>query len=174
MMISPVSTICLRLCRFLPGLFLIAFVLPALGQEQQKTLGANDQPIHDAARIGKAAEVDRILKATPSVRDAKTALGSQPVHLAAANPDPGPLRSLLAAGADANARDADGVTPLHLAVYTQNTRNTQILLDAGADPKAKSNAGRDVLSMARKSMANEAAGVISLWILKGCQAGKPC
>ena len=30
------------------------------------------------------------------------------------------------------------------------------------------------VAMARKVMANEAAGVISLWILKGCQAGKPC
>ncbi len=155
------------------GLLLVATGLPAISEEQ-KTLGANDQPIHDAARIGNAREVEKILKATPAARDAKNAQGSQPVHLAATNPDPGPLKILLAAGADANVKDVDGVTPLHLAAYTQNTRNSQILLDAGADPKAKTNAGRDVLSMARKSMANEAAGVISLWILKGCQPKKPC
>lgn len=155
------------------GLALGAMVLPASGEEQ-KALGANDQPIHDAARMGNAKDVERILKATPAVRDVKNAQGSQPIHLAAANPDSGPLKVLLAAGADANAKDIDGVTPLHLAAYVQNTKNTQILLEAGADPKAKTNAGRDVLSMARKSMANEAAGVISLWILKGCQAKKPC
>jgi len=28
--------------------------------------------------------------------------------------------------------------------------------------------------MARKVKADEAAGVISLWMLKGCKAGKPC
>lgn len=173
-MMTPFSSMIFQNARAaLLGLLLGAAVLPAVGEEQ-KTLGANDQPIHDAARIGNAKDVEKILKATPAARDAKTAQGSQPVHLAAANPDSGPLKALLAAGADPNAKDIDGVTPLHLAVYIQSTKNTQILLDAGADPKAKTNAGRDVLSMARKSMANEAAGVISLWILKGCQAKKPC
>ena len=75
---------------------------------------------------------------------------------------------------DPNARDAEGATPLHMAAYTQNAKHSQLLLEAGADPYAKTNAGRDPTSMARKVMANEAAGVISLWILKGCQAGKPC
>ena len=155
------------------GLILGANVLPAIGEEQ-KTLGANDQPIHDAARMGSGKDVEKILKAAPTARDAKTGQGSQPIHFAATNPNPAALKALIAAGADANAKDIDGVTPLHMAVYTQNTNNTQLLLEAGADPKAKTNAGRDVLSMARKSMANEAAGVISLWILKGCQPRKPC
>lgn len=167
------SMICRSVRTALLGLLLAAATLPASSEEQQP-LGANDQPIHDAARIGKAKDVEKILKANPAARDAKTAQGSQPVHLAAANPDSGPLKALLAAGADANARDLEGATPMHFAVYIQSAKNTQILLDAGADPKAKTNAGRDVLSMARKAMANEAAGVISLWILKGCQPKKPC
>lgn len=167
------STICRAARGVLLGLVLGACVLPVNGEEQ-KTMGANDQPIHDAARMGSGKDIEKILKVSPATRDVKTGQGSQPIHLAATNPDPGALRALVAAGADANARDIDGVTPLHMAVYTQNTKNTQILLDAGADPKARTNAGRDVLSMARKAMANEAAGVISLWILKGCQAKKPC
>lgn len=167
------STICRAARGALLGLILGASVWPVIGEEQ-KTLGANDQPIHDAARIGSARDVEKILKATPAARDAKTAQGSQPIHLAATNPDPGPLKVLLAAGADPNVKDLDGVTPMHLAVYKQSTVNTQLLLEAGGDPKAKTNAGRDVLSMARKSMANEAAGIISLWILKGCQPKKPC
>jgi hypothetical protein len=173
MMISNRLLILRTVRSTLLGLILAALMLPAIGEEQ-KTLGANDQPIHDAARIGSAKDVEKILKETPAARDAKTGLGSQPVHLAASNPDSGPLKVLLAAGADANAKDFEGVTPLHMAVYVLSTRNTEILLDAGADPKAKTNAGRDVLSMARKMMANEAAGVISLWILKGCQPKKPC
>jgi hypothetical protein len=31
-----------------------------------------------------------------------------------------------------------------------------------------------VLSMARKVRADELAGVVSLWVLKGCSKDKPC
>jgi uncharacterized protein len=140
----------------------------------EPVIGANDQPIHDAARIGSAKDVTALLKAQPAARDLRTSQGSTPLHLAATNPDISALKALLAAGADPNARDGEGATPLHMAAYTQNARHAQLLLEAGADPYAKTNAGRDPTSMARKVMANEAAGVISLWILKGCQAGKPC
>ena len=148
----------------------LAFVSPVLAQ----ALGAGDQPIHDAARIGNGLQVSTLLQAQPAARDIRTPQGSTPLHLAATNPDLSALKALLAAGADPNARDAEGATPLHMAAYTQNAKHAQLLLEAGADPFAKTNAGRDSTSMARKAMANEAAGVISLWILKGCQAGKPC
>jgi ankyrin repeat protein len=149
-------------------------LLLGLPVQAQQVLGANDQPIHDAARIGSGKDVAAILNTQPSARDVRTAQGSTPLHLAATNPDTSALKALLAAGAEPNARDGDGATPLHMAAYTQNARHAQLLLEAGADPFAKTNAGRDPTSMARKAMANEAAGVISLWILKGCQAGKPC
>lgn len=133
-----------------------------------------DQPIHDAARTGSGEMVTKLLKANPDTKGLRTVNGSTPLHLAATNPDVGALKALLAAGADANARDSDGLTPLHMAAYTQNAKHARLLLEFGADPYAKTNAGRDPTSMARKTMANEVAGVISLWILKGCQAGKPC
>lgn len=139
-----------------------------------EVLGANDQAIHDAARIGSGKEVSALLKATPAARDMRTAQGSTPLHLAATNPDISALKALIAAGADPNARDGDGATPLHMAAYTQNAKHAQLLLEAGADPFAKTNAGRDPTSMARKVMGNEVAGVISLWILKGCQPKKAC
>ena len=151
----------------------LASLLLALPAQAQEVLGANDQPIHDAARIGSGKDVTSILT-QPGARDVRTAQGSTPLHLAATNPDISALTALLAAGADPNARDGDGATSLHMAAYTQNAKHAQLLLEAGADPYAKTNAGRDPTSMARKVMANEAAGVISLWILKGCQAGKPC
>ena len=96
------------------------------------------------------------------------------MHLAAANADPSSLKALLAAGADPNLRDKEGLTPLHVAAYSQNATHAQLLLEGGADPALKTNAGRDPTSMARKVMANEVAGVISLWLLKQCTAGKPC
>lgn len=146
----------------------------ALATARAEVLGANDQPIHDAARLGTGAEVEAILRATPSARDARTLVGMTPLHLAATNPDTSALKVLIAAGAPVNARDNEGVTPLHLAAYTQRAEHARLLLEAGADPYLKTHAGRDALSMARKAMAHEVAGVISLWILKGCQPKVPC
>jgi hypothetical protein len=146
----------------------------SLHAEETKVLGANDHAIHDAARLGSGSDIVRLLRTDARLRDLPTAQGSQPIHLAATNPDISALKALIDAGADVNARDHDASTPLHMAVYVQKAQHTQMLLDAGADPKAKNNLGRDVLSLARKQMANEPAGIISLWILKGCTAGKPC
>jgi ankyrin repeat protein len=150
---------------------LVALVAPVANAE---VLGANDQPIHDAARLGSGAEVQAILKTQPAARDVRTNRGMTPLHLAATNPDISALKALISAGADANAKDGEGNTPLHMAAYTQRAAHAQLLLEAGADPVVKSNAGRDPLSMARKAMAHEVAGIVSLWILKGCKAGKPC
>jgi ankyrin repeat protein len=142
--------------------------------DQAQVLGANDKPIHDAARLGSGAEVQAILAKAGTDRDARTGLGSTPLHLAATNSDTSALKALIAAGADVNARDNDGATPLHMAAYTQHATHARLLLEAGADTTLKTHAGRDPMSMARKNMANEVAGVISLWILKGCKASKPC
>ena len=137
-------------------------------------VGANDQPIHDAARMGSGKDIERILKANPTMRDVRTQHGSTPLHLAATNPDLSALKALLAAGADVNARDSEGLTPLHMTAYTQNAKQAELLLQAGSDPHAKTNAGRDPTSMARKTRSDEVSGVISLWILKGCKPKQPC
>lgn len=154
----------------LAAAFLIfSAALPAVAETVP---GQTDLPIHDAARQGSADDVARLLKADPSARDVRSSLGSTPLHLAATNPDPGPLKALLAAGAEVNARDGDGATPLHMAAYASHARNVRLLLEAGADYTLKTHNGRDAGSMARKVMANEAAGVLSLWILKGCKKGQ--
>lgn len=140
----------------------------------QLPLGANEQAIHDAARTGTRKDVEAILGRSPQARDARTELGITPLHYAAMNEDSGPLKALLAAGAAVNVRDGEGRTPLHMAAFATRTANGKLLLEAGADPALKTDAGRDVLSMARKVRADELAGVISLWILKGCKPGQPC
>lgn len=135
--------------------------------------GMNETPMHDAARMGTRQDVERLLKASAQNRDIRTPLGASPLHYAAMNGDSGPLKLLLAAGANPNARDSDGRTPLHMAAFTTRKDNAMLLLQAGSDPMLKTNDGRDVLSMARKVRADEIAGEISLWILKGCKPGKP-
>lgn len=161
-----------RLRRFWLALLCVAG--GAVAAEELGVPAMNEQPIHHAARLGQRADVERILRADPKQRDVTTAYGSTPLHVAALNPDPGPLQALIAAGANPNARDSEGATPLHMAAYATRTKHAELLLQAGADPLLKTNIGRDVLSMARKVRADELAGVVSLWLLKGCKPGKPC
>ena len=140
----------------------------------QQVLGQNDQMIHDAARIGSGADIARIIKGNPAMRDARTSLGSTPLHLAATNPDVTALKALLAAGANVNAKDDDGNTPLHMAAYTNRIEHAKVLLEAGADVNVVSTGGRTPMAMARKSRADEIAGLIALWVLKGCKSGGKC
>ncbi|MCB1963593.1 MAG: ankyrin repeat domain-containing protein [Rhodocyclaceae bacterium] len=153
-----------------------AILLTALGLAALPAAHANpgEKPIHQIARTGSGAELSAQLARDPSARDARTAHGSTPLHLAAMNSDTTTLKALLAAGADPNARDQDGSTPLHMAAYASRAEHAQILLEAGADPLLKNLYGRDPAAMGRKVKADEAVGIISLWILKGCQPKVPC
>ncbi|MCX7155628.1 MAG: ankyrin repeat domain-containing protein [Rhodocyclales bacterium] len=160
--------------RFFRLLLLWCALHSALTFAADATLGKNEQPIHDAARMGTRQDVEKLLKATPQNRDARTALGATPLHYAALNEDSGPLLALIAAGANVNARDKEGMTPLHMAAFATRTNHALPLLQAGADPALKTDAGRDVLSMARKVRADEFAGVVSLWLLKGCKPRQQC
>ena len=146
----------------------------AAAQASGAAAGMNEPPIHDAARMGTRAQVEAILRQNPQARDARTDDGATPLHWAALNEDDGPLRALIAAGANVNARDREGRTPMHMAAFATRSKHALPLLEAGADPYAKTNAGRDVMSMARKVRADEFAGIVSLWLLKGCKPGKPC
>ena len=150
------------------------YLAPASADGGLGIAAMNELPIHHAARFGTRGEVERLLRADPKQRDIPTAHGSTPLHLAALNADSGPLETLLAAGSPVNSRDSEGATPMHIAAFATRTANAVALLKAGADPSLKTNIGRDVLSMARKVRADELAGIVSLWILKGCSAKKPC
>ncbi|MCF8178793.1 MAG: ankyrin repeat domain-containing protein [Sulfuritalea sp.] len=156
------------------SLILSCFLYSSLVLPADTLLGKNELPIHDAARMGTRQDVERILKTDPKSRDARTELGATPLHYAAMNLDGGPLAALIAAGAKVNARDKDGRTPLHMAAFSTRTQHAIPLLQAGADPLLKTDAGRDVLSLARKVRADEFAGVVSIWMLKGCKPGKAC
>ncbi|MCK6423752.1 MAG: ankyrin repeat domain-containing protein [Burkholderiaceae bacterium] len=157
--------------------WLLAGHAPARAQPAPAAASAaadRDLPVHEAARAGRRAELEALLRATPALRDLRNSLGATPLHLAALNEDPGPLQALIAAGANPNARDGEGRTPLHMAAFATRTANARLLLRAGADPLLKTDAGRDVLSMARRVRADELAGEVSLWILKGCTPARPC
>jgi len=158
------------------SLFIVMLFVAALASaaHAQQVIGQNDQMVHDAARLGGGADIEKILKANPAMRDARTGLGSTPLHLAATNPNVSALKALLAAGANVNAKDDDGNTPLHMAAYTNQIEHAKVLLEAGADVNVVSSGGRTPMAMARKSRADEIAGLIALWVLKGCKSGGKC
>lgn len=147
--------------------------LPVSAQ-RQGTIGMNELPVHDAARMGSAREISAILRGMPAMRDARNPLGSTPLHLAATNADPAVLKLLIEAGADVNARDDERATPLHMAAYAGRPAHARLLLEAGADVNATTVHGRTPSSVARKMRADETAAIIALWILKGCKPGRPC
>jgi ankyrin repeat protein len=65
-----------------------------VAQAAQATQAAHERPIHDAARLGRLQDVSRLLQSDPSQRDARTLQGATPLHHAAMNADPGPLKAL--------------------------------------------------------------------------------
>jgi hypothetical protein len=69
--------------QFLAAEILDGLAVAAPAGAAEAPLGMNEQPIHDAARLGTHGDVEMILKATPQARDARTPLGITPLHYAA-------------------------------------------------------------------------------------------
>lgn len=149
-------------------LLTLAQPMPALDVTQ------GNQLIHDVAKTGSGAKLKALLDAKPALVNVKNVRGSTPLHLAAINPDATVMQTLLAAGAEVNVADEEGFTPLHMAAFHRQADYALMLLEAGADVNAKTASGRTPLSMAEKARADETAGVISLWILKGCKPRQGC
>lgn len=59
----------------------LASLLLGLPAQAQQVLGANDQPIHDAARLGSGREVAAILTARPGASNVRTARGQTPLYI---------------------------------------------------------------------------------------------
>lgn len=133
-----------------------------------------NQPIHDVAKTGTGAQLTALLTKEPALLNVKNVRGSTPLHLAAINPDGTAIAALLQAGAEVNVADEEGFTPLHMAAFHRQADHALLLLEAGADVNAKTAAGRTPLSMAEKARADETAGVLSLWVLKGCKPRQGC
>ncbi|KAK4233039.1 ankyrin repeat-containing domain protein [Achaetomium macrosporum] len=80
---------------------------------------------------------------------------SQTVTALGRTTNPGSLKMLIDAGADANARSDSGWTPLHMQAWTNGVNlcsRLEVLLEAGADPNALSNSGESVLDILRETI----------------------
>lgn len=128
--------------------------------------------IFDAAREGTAPEVGKMLVANKDLINARTELGSSPLHIAATNSDPEVAKLLVEKGANINARDNNGNTPLHLAAYTGKKELVEFFLAHGADAYAKDFKGETPRDKAHLSLNHEIQGILVLWMLKHPPQGK--
>ena len=123
-------------------------------------------PIHDAAKAGDAAQVDRLI-ATGADVDEKDSAHNTALHLAADVGHMDVVQALVANGANLNAEDVSDLTPLYLAIIGDHEAIAKLLIAKGADVNAMDNLGITVLDEAtRKGIL----GIIEM--LK--QAGAKC
>lgn len=122
--------------------------------------------IFDAAMIGNAREVAKLVAADPKLVLTKNELGSTPLHIAATVSSPEMAKLLIAKGANINARDNNGATPLHMAAYTGKKTVVELLLNSGAPADARDNNGATPLDYADRVPGNETKPLLVLWLLK--------
>ncbi len=75
-------------------------------------------------------------------------LGKAPIHLAAAQINPGMLKELLSLGVSPNCLDSDNRTALQIAAATGNIEGTRLLLAAGANPDRQDKNGKTAIMLA--------------------------
>jgi ankyrin repeat protein len=128
--------------------------------------------IFEAARDGTPQEVEKMLAANKSLVNARTELGSTPLHIAATRSNPEIAKLLVAKGADINARDNNGSIPLHIAAYTGKKELVEFFLGKGADAYAKDFKNETPKDKAHHSLSHEIEGILAVWMLKNPQPAK--
>lgn len=128
-------------------------------EETVQRLRQEGQPLDvwEAAAVGDAVLLAHLLDTEPSLANAWSQDGAQPLHFASFFGREEAVRVLLDRGADANAhaRGFNGVTPMNSAAANDMksteacTRIARLLLAHGADPHAKQNGGSTALDVAR-------------------------
>lgn len=128
--------------------------------------------IFEAARDGSLQEVEKMLATNKNLINARTELGSTPLHIAATSSNPEIAKLLVAKGANVNARDNNDTTPLHIAAYTGRKELVEFFLSKGADAYAKDFKNETPHDKAYHSLSHEIEGILALWMLKNPQPAK--
>lgn len=143
--------------------FLLAACFAFLGMVGNIHAAGN---IFDAARMGTPQEVEKLLATNKALIDARTELGSTPLHLAATNTNPEVAKLLVSKGANINAKDNNGATPLHLAAYTGKKELVEFFLSKGADAYARDFKNETPRDKAYIALNHEIQHILTMWMLK--------
>ena len=103
-----------------------------------------------------------MLAANKNLINARTELGSTPLHIAATSSNPEIAKLLVARGANVNARDNNGTTPLHIAAYTGRKELVEFFLSKGADAYAKDFKNETPRDKAHHSLSHEIEGILAV------------
>jgi ankyrin repeat protein len=128
--------------------------------------------IFEVARDGTAQEMEKTLATNKSLINARSELGSTPLHIAASSSNPEVAKLLVAKGANINARDNNGTTPMHIAAFTGRKELVEFFLSKGADAYAKDFKNETPLDKAYHSLSHEIEGILTVWMLKNPQPAK--
>lgn len=121
--------------------------------------------IFEVAKSGTAEELEQLLATNRALINARSELGSTPLHVAATNPSPDVARLLLSKGAEVDARDNNGATPLHLAAYAGKPETVKLLLASGADGHARDFRNNTPRDYADRAMNKQVKAILVLWML---------
>ena len=124
-------------------------------------------PIHDAAKAGDAAEVERLIAAGPDV-DEKDIAQKTALHWAAEMGRLDVAQLLVAKGANVNAKDITNWTPLHLAVYDEHEAVVELLIAKGADVNALD---KDGIAPLDRPAFKGYAGIVKMLQVAGAKCG---
>ena len=117
------------------------------------------ESIHKAARAGHIEAVKHHLAAGTDV-NAKTGVGTTPLHVAAISVQNEIAKLLIANGADVNAKDKAGRIALHLAANWGHKEIVELLITNGTEVNTIDNAGKTPIDWANARRQTEATDLL--------------
>ncbi|KAJ3101751.1 hypothetical protein HDU97_001101 [Phlyctochytrium planicorne] len=128
-------------------------VLKAAGALETSTVtldATSRSPLHLATELGRAHEVESILKAGADVNAPEGNDGWRAIHFACLNGHLKPLQILISYGADVRVPDARGLSPLHVASLHGRTLLIEELIRHGAEVNVADGRGRKPIHLAAR------------------------
>eukprot|EP01052_Picozoa_sp_SAG31_P002464 SAG31_NODE_87_length_26728_cov_40.161591_15_plen_349_part_00 len=132
---------------FLGDLFTLQKLLEHEGTDVDEAARGGQTPLHLACAAGRENIVRFLLATAHSNPNAKSTIGSSPIHVGARNGHHRVVKLLLDVGVNPDARGANNSTPLMFACQKGHVDVVRLLLECGADPNLQDDAGRTVVDM---------------------------
>ena len=129
--------------------------------------------IHKATERGKIEVLAQLLDSDPSLVNARTPSGDQPLHLAAWQDQVAAAVALLDRGADINSKGDQGRTPLHYAAMHSSPKVADVLIAHGADVNLADESGHTPLYWTAMKRTPDGSRVFGMLLQAGAELNLP-